>query len=283
MRSGFVPSPGSAGRFLHRAGALSVEVDAADGGRIVEFALDGENVLATRAASPQYGSSFWPSPQRDWDWPPPAEFAHLPWQARDDDGTLVLESAVNAALGLRAEQRLTPAVNGVSVEYRLKNEGAAPRAVAPWENSRVSPGGLTFFASNEPTFTGSTLELAPDRGVVWLHHDPATMRENQKAFADGSEGWLAHLHRDLLMLKTFAVVPRALQAPTEAAVELYVDRSGLFVEVEEQGAYETLHPGEQSRWTVGWQLHRVPPEIARERGSADLVAWTREQARARSY
>lgn len=258
-------------------------VDAADGGRIVEFALDGENVLATRDISPQYGSSFWPSPQRDWDWPPPAELAQLPWRPRHDGDTLVLESSVNAALGLRAEQRLTPAPNGVSVEYRLRNEGEGPRAVAPWENSRVGPAGLTFFPSTEPTFAGSTLELALENGIVWLHHDPATMRENKKAFADGSEGWLAHLHGDLLMLKTFATVPRAMQAPTEAAVELYVDRSGLFVEVEEQGAYETLLPGQASRWTVGWQLHRVPPEISRERGSPDLVAWARERARGRSY
>jgi len=266
------------GRFRHQAGALAIEVDATDGGRVVEFSLDGENALAAKDTSPQYGSSFWPSPQRDWDWPPPIEFNLMPWRASHDGNTLVLESETNALLGLRAEQRWTPAPSGISVEYRLRNEGIAPRAVAPWENSRVGPSGLTFFPCSEPTLAGSTLHLAPVHGVMWLEHDPATMRENQKAFADGSEGWLAHLHRELLMLKTFPVVPRALQAPTEALVELYVDQSGLFVEVEEQGAYETLLPGGQSRWTVGWQLHRVPTEISRERGSPGLVRWARERA-----
>ena len=149
------------------------------------------------------------------------------------------------------------------------------RSVAPWQNSRVGPRGLTFYPSPEPTLPGSTLAIEPEDGVAWLRHDPATMRENAKSFADGAEGWLAHLDGDLLFLKTFPKVPRALQAPTEAEVEIYVDHTGTFVEVEQQGPYEALEPGGRSRWTTRWQLHRAPPGLPLRAGSRELLAWVR--------
>jgi hypothetical protein len=74
---------------------------------------------------------------------------------------------------------------------------------------------------------------------------------------------------------TFPKVPRARQAPTEAEIELYVDRTGLFVEVEQQGAYETIAPGGVSTpWTVWFQVHALPGGVPAERGGA-LLTWVR--------
>jgi hypothetical protein len=264
------------GRYRLDDGPLAVELDPADGGRMTELSLFGTNVLLGRGAAASHGSSFWPSPQRDWGWPPPAELDSLPWHAELRDGALRLESAVTARLDLSATQLVTAAPHGVRIEHRLRNHGEAPRAVAPWRNSRVGPRGLTFYPSPGATLEGSTLKLTPaEDGVSWLRHDPVTMTENAKSFADGGEGWLAHVAGQLLLLMTFPKVPRSAQAPTEAEIELYVDRTGLFVEVEQQGPYEPIPPGgESTPWVVHFQVHVVPAEVPVSPGPK-LLTWVR--------
>ncbi len=55
------------------------EVNAQIGGRITTFSLDGKNVLTGPSVNPDnYGSTFWTSPQSDWDWPPIPEIDNLP-------------------------------------------------------------------------------------------------------------------------------------------------------------------------------------------------------------
>jgi hypothetical protein len=264
------------GRYRLEDGPVAVEIDPADGGRLSELSLGGANVLLARGAAASHGSSYWPSPQRDWDWPPPAELDNLPWRASLHGGALLLESDVTSRLDLSALQRVTAAPHGVRIEHQFKNHGKQARAVAPWRNSRVAPRGLTFYPSPAAAFENSTLKLAPaDDGISWLRHDPATMTENAKSFADGAEGWLAHLAGRLLLLMTFPKVPLAAQAPTEAEIELYVDRTGLFVEVEQQGPYAAIEPGASSPpWTVHFQVHAVPSDVPADRGAA-LVAWVR--------
>jgi hypothetical protein len=101
------------------------------------------------------------------------------------------------------------------------------------------------------------------------------MTENAKSFGDGADGWLAHMAGQLLLLMTFPKVPRSAQAPTEAEIELYVDRTGLFVEVEQQGPYEPIPPGgESTPWVVRFQVHVVPAEVPVSPGPK-LLTWVR--------
>jgi len=249
-------------------GRYALEVDPSAGGRIVEFSLDGRSVVLSRSESLNaYGSSFWPSPQSDWQWPPPPELDRAEWNVSLDAGRLLLESDTNAKLGLSAKQSLWAdlARELVVIDHALTNRGSAPRKVAPWQNTRVKPGGLTFFPSDSPSLPPSTLELKPTNGVIW----------SKKAFADGREGWLAHVDGDLLFLKVFPDVPRAAQAPSEAEIELYVQHDGSFVEVEQQGAYEELAPGASSSWQVRWLVRKLPSEIEVKSGSAALLAHVR--------
>jgi hypothetical protein len=260
-------------------GPYALEIDAEDGARVVRFSLDGQNALVEREQSPEaYGSSFWPSPQSDWQWPPPFEFALLPWHATvSEAGELVLRSGTNQKLGLAAEQRVfaEPEHDCFAFVYTLVNRGTAPRKVAPWQNSRVRPGGLTFYPSAERTLPQSTLELAPNDGIVWFLHDPATMKRSGKAFGDASEGWLAQVDGRLLFLKLFPDVPKERQAPGEAEIEIYVHETGRFVEMEQQGAYAELAPGSTSSWTVRWLLRRLPDGLEAKPGSVELVRFVR--------
>jgi hypothetical protein len=266
--------------FRLELGALALEVDAKDGGRIIEFSLDGQNALVTRAESgAAYGSSFWPSPQSEWNWPPPVELDRDAWQAAFTPQGLELSSATNAALGLSASQRirLEAAPPSAVIDYTLHNHGAAARRVAPWQNSRVRPGGLTFYPSGAATLPHSALKLAPKDGVTFFAHDPASMKLNRKSFADGREGFLAHVDRELLFVKVFPDVPANGAAPGEAEIEIYVDGAGKFVEVEQQGAFVEIPPGGTSSWSVRWLLERVPKDIVAP-GNATLVERARQLA-----
>jgi hypothetical protein len=259
-------------------GPYALEVDPEDGARIVEFSLDGRSVVVPRQESPEaYGSSFWPSPQSDWGWPPPLELDRRAWRATVDGPALVLQSLTNQKLGLSAEQRIMaqPERGSVVIEYTLHNRGQAPRRVAPWQNTRVRPQGLTFYPSNRPAYAYSSLTLEPVDGVVWFQHQPAKFTESQKLLADGTEGWVAHVDADLVFVKVFPDVPPEAQAPQEGEIVIYVHSSGRFVEVEQQGPYVELEPGAASTWTVHWLVRRLPPEIVAEPGSARLLQFVR--------
>ncbi len=266
--------------FRLELGALALEVDAVDGGRIVEFSLDGQNALVTREESgAAYGSSFWPSPQSEWNWPPPVELDRDAWQATFTPNGLELSSGTNPALGLSVSQRIRLEANPPSavIDYTLHNHGAGARRVAPWQNSRVRPGGLTFYPSGDVTSSHSALKLEPKQGVTFFAHDPASMKQNQKSFADGLEGFLAHVDHQLLFVKVFPDVPPNGAAPGEAEIELYVDGAGKFVEVEQQGAYVEIPAGGSSSWRVRWLLERVPKELVAA-GNLALVERARKLA-----
>jgi hypothetical protein len=256
----------------------AVEIDPADGGRIVAFSLDGRSVVLARDESPDaYGSSFWPSPQGDWVWPPPVALDKAEWKASIEGASLVLASGTDAKLGLSAKQRIAADMPraALAIEYTLTNAGTVPRRVAPWQNTRVRPNGVTFFPSPTPALPISSLKLAPVEGIVWFSHVPASIKESSKLFADGSEGWIAQVEGDLVFVKVFPDVPREAQAPGEGEIEIYVHESGRFVEVEQQGAYVELAPGESSTWTVRWLVRRLPEGIGTEPRNRKLVDYVR--------
>jgi hypothetical protein len=239
-------------------------------------------VVVPKSESAQaYGSSFWPSPQKDWDWPPPPELDALPWKVSIEGRVLVLESGVSEKLGLSATQRIeaVPEKGAVRIELALHNRGSAPRSVAAWQNTRTRPGGLTFYPSTSPALPPSAFPLDPQGEIAWFDHDPRTNERKGKLFADADEGWIAHVDGDLLFVKVFPPVPRAKQAPGEAEVEIYVDPAGGFVEVEQQGPYDVINPGQAARWQCHWLLAKLDAGARRAPGDAGLLAQARALAR----
>ena len=104
---------------------------------------------------------------------------------------------------------------------------------------------------------------------------PGAVTDHQKLFADGREGWLAHVDGDALLVKTFAVVPRDAHAPGEAQIEIYATPAHSYVEVEAQGPYETIAPGAALSWRVVWLVRRLPADVPRTVGSAPLLDFIR--------
>jgi len=258
------------------------EVDVAKAGRIVTFALAGRNILtgARNSEDNNWGSTFWTSPQSDWNWPPPPELDPGAYSARLEGGRLSLESATIAGLDLVVTKRFSvdPGYGVVTIEYGIVNKGQHARKVAPWEISRVASGGLTFFPIGDGMPWKGFQELLPlkvKNGVAWLPSGTVPASTDQKAFANGREGWIAHVEGNLLLVKSFAGIQAAQAAPGEAEIELYTDAGRSYVEVENQGAYVSLAPGETSLWPVRWFLRRLDAAVAVEPDSADLLVIVR--------
>ncbi len=159
-----------------------------------------------------FGSTFWSSPQSDWNWPPPPEIDSAPYAASLDGAVLSLSGATAAGLGLAVEKRFSAdrEAGVVTVVYTLANRGSQARQVAPWEITRVAAGGLTFFPMGEGgPRKGPQDLLSPTivNGVAWFAYDAAAITADQKLFADGQEGWIAHVDGDLLLVKSFADTP----------------------------------------------------------------------------
>jgi hypothetical protein len=270
------------GRHLLAWDQVSFEVDARLGGRVTALCLDGRNLLTGPESDPgNFGSTFWTSPQAAWGWPPVAEIDRLPYRAAIEGDTIVMRGAPSPALGVAVEKRFAAdrARGALLFDFRVRNCAEAVLRLAPWQITRVRPGGLTFYPTGEDQYEPSNLAVRQELGVTWFAYDAPMVTDHQKLFADGREGWLAHVDVDegggALLVKTFAVVPRAAQAPGEAQIEIYASPAHTYVEVEAQGAYEAVAPSASLSWQVVWLVRRLPADLRLAAGSAELVAYVR--------
>lgn len=264
--------------YSFRFGDTVFAVDAATGARIVTFSMGGRNLLtaAKDASDINWGSTLWPSPQSDWSWPPPTEIDSGVYSASLAGATLTLTGATASSLGLSVTKSFTvDSVAGViSIEYRIINRGTHNRSVAPWEITRVAAGGLTFFPVGEGAPRKDSKPLLPleiSRETAWLAYDPSVITGEAKAYADGSEGWIAHATHGLLFVKAFGDTAPTQAAPGETEIELYADPTHSYIELENQGALTSLAAGASLTWTVRWFLRELDASVAIEPGSADLL------------
>jgi hypothetical protein len=257
-------------------------VDAAKGGRIVRFSLGGRNILTTAKSNDDnnWGSTFWTSPQSDWNWPPPVQLDSDVYVPMVAGKTLQLTSATFGGLGLAISKKfsLDSVAGAVDIEYGIVNKGAEARRVAPWEITRVAAGGLTFFPMGEGQPSKGAqdlLKLEMAAGAAWFPYDASLISDHQKVLADGHEGWIAHVTDDLLLVKVFGDIAPVQAAPGEGEIEIYADPTHSYIEVENQGAYVSLSPGASTTWAVRWFLRELPSSISKAPGSTDLLAAVR--------
>ena len=98
--------------------SLTLKIAPSFGARIIEFGISGRNALTE--SGPQTGSTFWPSPQSSWGWPPPPSI---------DSGTYICESSTDESLslvsdpcrvtGIQVTKRFTVYKNGFRASYRM--------------------------------------------------------------------------------------------------------------------------------------------------------------------
>lgn len=261
-------------------GDATLKCTTTNSGRITELSFAGKNILTDASVNPfNFGSTFWTAPQSDWDWPPPpAVDSEKPWKGTVENDAIVLKGEPCDKLNVQVAKRFCADAKKQAfiLEYSVKNTGDAPRALAPWEISRVAPGGTTFYpqgSESYPPVYQEPLAVQEIDGITWFVHSDETVTGQHKLFADGKEGWIAHVSGDLLFIKSFEDQPATKRAPGEAEIEIYAVKE--YVEVEQQGAFEEIAPGETKTWTVTWHLKKIPADISLEPGGKDLVSFVR--------
>ena len=88
-------------------------------------------------------------------------------------------------------------------------------------------------------------------GCSWYNFDES--KENRKINANG-KGWLAYTNGELLLVKDFSDLEAGQAAPGEDEIQVYVNQGQTFIELESQGAYLSLAPGESLTYSVRWML-----------------------------
>lgn len=253
-----------------------------EGGKVVTFSIDGHNMLV-RTHPLNFGSTVWPSPQSDWEWPPLKAIDSEPYSVRVEGSTIILTSkATSAAPRISLTKKFTPDLvkRAISIEYTLKNEDAAPHGYAIWEVTRVAPGGLTYFPINGTTTgkAGSTLEPTLVKGgYAWIDMTTNPAGTN-KLHGDGASGFIAHTDGVRLFVKSWADVAAAAHAPDHGEVEFYDGDS--YVELENQGPYVSIPAGQSITHKVRWSLAKLPAGARRVAEDAKLIEAARALASA---
>ena len=251
-------------------GPYSMVVDANNGARIIEFSFKGKNALTTKG--PQIGSTFWPSPQHSWGWPPPPALDSQPYEASAVEDGWVFTSQVCPLTHLVLSKSIRPSAKGFRVEYRMHNPSDKKLEYAPWEITRVD-GGLTFYKAATAPLEISSLPVVALGNSFWFSYVPAGFDQNLKLFANNSDGWLANANNGLLLKKIFPQIAEGNIAPQEAEVEVYAhgDPKNPYIEIEQQGRYGEIAPGETAVWSVEWELSELPVGLAPTIGNAELL------------
>ena len=242
-----------------------------NGGKILSLKYDETEVISQLRWPESFGSTFWTSPQREWNWPPVSEFDKQPYTVEQNDDAIVMTSQPSSRLGLQVSKKFTTDEQrkAIVITYSIKNVTDTIRSVAPWEITRVPNSGLIFFDASKESITPANLlpfQFAHD--VAWYQADATN--ENRKINADG-KGWLAYANNGLLLAKQFTDLDASQPAPGEAEVQVYVNRGTTYIELESQGAYTALHPGQQLSWTVRWYLLPCNTENQPSQSLLDIV------------
>ena len=241
-------------RIVLQVGDASMKIDADHGGKIMSLKYKNKEVISQSRRPEAFGSTFWTSPQKEWNWPPVPEFDKQAYSVEQRDGSLILTSGLSENMGYRIRKTFATDVadNAFVITYSIINESNETRQVAPWEITRVPNEGIISFDAPLSGITpAGLLDFHEGDGAVWYEADEAN--ENRKVNADG-KGWLAYQHDGLVLVKTFADLTSDQPAPGEAEIQIYVNRGKTYIELESQGAYTTLQPHEELNWTVKWYL-----------------------------
>lgn len=251
----FKPAPLNKGEYYDlKVGKASMRIDAANGARIISLRYDTTEVISQNPMPNMYGSTFWTSPQKEWNWPPVREHDIMKYDVEKQKGKIIMTSQLSKKIPLRIKKQFAVDKKDKCfvITYSIINESTEDRKVAPWEITRVPAEGTIFFDAPMESITPAGLMNFVDRdGLKYFEIDQA--EKQRKINADG-KGWLGYRNKGLQLMKRFDDLNASQPAPDEAEIQVYVHQGNAYVELESQGAYTTLKPGEQLDWTVNWQL-----------------------------
>lgn len=262
------------------SGDVSFSIDPSVGGRILTFEINGFDFLTGKSVNQDnYGSTLWPSPQSDWSWPPPAILDAGEYNVESKSDPVMMMSKIDPTTGWQFEKEFSAGdSNSILLKYSIKNISEKNKKVAPWEISRARKCGLLFYPAGE-FMTGKktfpSVDTVRSGGIIW-YQDQAERPDNHRlSSSDGSEGWLAYAVDGKVFIKKFPDIKPGRQAPGEGEVLYYVSSTHDYIEIEIQGEYVELKPGEKTEWDVEWIAAEIPSSVKVETGNQKLVEFVR--------
>ena len=261
------------GKYVLEFGDTYFEVSKA-GARITSYRLAGHETLLQKGAAPTdiyFGSTLWASPQSRFPVPAAAAFDTADYAVVVDATSITMRGSAATRPQLSFAKKFSADIpkGAIVIEYSVKNEAVAQASWAAWEVTRVPSGGLMFFPILGAPNANTDLPNKTTPGYLWF--DNATRPSGgSKIFADGNQSYLAHTDGTYLFVKSWDDVPKAEQAPKEGEVEIYCGST--YNELEVQGTYAPLGPGETRTLTVRWYLRRLPADAKRAVGDTALVS-----------
>jgi len=272
-----IPQKGIGSKFSLSCANLYFEVDSAKGARITSFKLAGKEIMYVDfKTTDMVGSTFWPSPQSVWNWPPAVNLDSKPYRATIRQNKIVFSGSTDPKSMLRFYKTIAAnaADTSIIIDYCIKNEKTTAQKWAPWEITRVLNNGLTVFAKGTSSVTGDMTgrtEVSP--GYGWYDQDKTAGWAGSKFFCDG-KGWLAHVINDeLLFIKKFEDVAIGKAAPAEAEIEVYTAPDKSYTELENQGTYTTIAAKDSITWRVKWVARKLPVSVSVSVGSESLTSY----------
>lgn len=243
------------GKYALQLGDVTMTVDGQHGGKITSFRYGDIETISQSRFPNSFGSTFWTSPQKEWNWPPVPEYDSKPFTVENSAGSLILVSDKSEKFGYRLKKKfeMDPKDNAFVITYTIINESDRTRQVSPWEITRTPNGGMIFFESSEvtPGYGKANIDFVFTLDAAWFTLD--VKKEQRKINSEGT-GWLGFLDNGLLFVKSFPDLDQSDPAPGEAEIQFYIHGDNTYLEIEEQGAYTTLEPGEEVNWTTRWYL-----------------------------
>lgn len=256
------------------SGRVTMVIDAANGARIMSLKFDTLEVLSQNPAPNMYGSTFWTSPQKEWNWPPVREHDMGRYTVEQKDGKIIMTSGLSERFPLRIRKTFSVVDEEYfAIAYSITNEGTEERRVAPWEVTRVpGEGTISFDAPVDSIWPAGLMDFKVDKdaakyGKNEVRYDidkvdkQRKINANGQAWTTGSDkqiykgmSWLKYRNKGLVLTKYFPDLKAGEAAPGEDEIQVYVHQDALYCELEEQGPYTLLKPGESLNWTVYWHL-----------------------------
>jgi hypothetical protein len=275
------------GIYILTNGNLSIVIDGNNGSRVISLKLDGEEILGSKHEHPKYyGSTLWLSPEGKWRGQAVLDASAYTNEFFNGE-ELRLRSNIDTVSGFEFLKVFLTNMSDTSIiiKYTITNISKEPQEVSPWEVTRVPTGGLAFFPkrSEEDVPVANNrlpvLNICDSAGFIWYPYD-LSLSSSQKVFMDGSsEGWVAYIRNKVVFIKKFPVVKHGLTAPGEKNIELYVNKENTYIELENQGAYQKLLPGDYLLYEVKWYARRLPAGLKVDKGNRALVNYIRDVVR----
>jgi hypothetical protein len=256
-------------------------IDGNAGSRVISLKSGDEEILGSNTLNARmYGSTLWLSPQGKWR------------QGILDAGPYSLNFFTNDKLSLQSEPdtlnkfafskefHCSDHDTSFIIKYCITNLSEEIQETAAWEVTRVPAGGLALFPKRSEkdipfALRVPLLTVRDSLGIIWYPYDSSILSA-QKIFMEGGEGWLAYIKNSMLFIKKFPEIAKEKIAPGESNVEIYVNKERTYIELENQGEYKKLMPGESLHYEVKWYARKLPGGIRAEMGNEALIKYIRK-------